>query len=242
MSENLDFYQRKIAYSGVTAARTLIQANGSIGGHRSVFVEIGGSGKNDLVYVPFGGAVQNPFKGYAKMFASDLCQYEIDGKIYILKTYLVQAPVLVDGTVVYIVRDGYKHIPFVGDVLMKAPETLTGEGVAATVLSVEETTNGSANVWKLTLSAAVGVLGANDVLVEGLAAGTTTAVVTNPNTVLPCDFDFLYDPATGSGDFLGARYMLTPVLSSIAWTAKMSPLPPSILALNKSRITGWFKI
>lgn len=242
MSENLDFYGIQSAYSGVTGARTLIQANGSIGGYRAVFVEIGGSGKKDLVYVPYGGIVKNPFKGRAKMFAGDLCQYETDGKIYLLKTYQVQDTVASDATVVYIVRDGYKHIPFVGDILMKAPATLTGNGTAATVTAVEETTNNGADVWKLTLSAAVGAMAADDVMVEGLAAGTTTAVVTNPNTVLPCDFDFLFNPATSDSDYYGAKYLLTPVLSEWAWVAKMSPLPPTVLDLNKSRITGWFKL
>lgn len=241
MSE-LDFYERQALNSGYFAGRTLIQANGSVGGHRAVFVGLESAGKNDLVYVPYGGAVKNPFKGRAKMFAGDLCQYETDGRVYLLKTYQVQADVAADATIVYIVRDGYKHIPFVGDILMKAPSTLTGSGTAATVTAVEETTNSNAIVWKLTLSAAVGAMSANDVMVEGLAAGTTTAVVTNPNTVLPMDYDFIYNPAAGNDDFAGARYMLTPVLSQLAWQAKLSPMPPSVLALNKSRITGWFSI
>ena len=241
MSE-LDFYERQALNSGYFAGRTLIQANGSVGGHRAVFVGLESAGKNDLVYVPYGGAVKNPFKGRAKMFAGDLCQYETDGRIYLLKTYQVQADVAADATIVYIIRDGYKHIPFVGDILMKAPSTLTGSGTAATVTAVEETTNSNANVWKLTLSAAVGAMSANDVMVEGLAAGTTTAVVTNPNTVLPMDYDFIYNPAASNDDFAGARYMLTPVLSQLAWQAKLSPMPPSVLALNKSRITGWFSI
>ena len=176
------------------------------------------------------------------MFAGDLCEYRTDGSVYFLKTYLVQDDVAADATVVYIVRDEYKHIPFVGDILMKAPSTLTGTGTAATVTAVEKTTNGGANVWKLTLSAAVGAMSANDVMIEGVAAGTTTAVVTNPNTMLPMDCDFNYNPAANNDDFEGARYLVTPVLSALAWANKLSPMPPSVIELNKSRVTGWFSI
>ena len=239
--QNLDFYGLQSLNSGYNYGRTLIQAHGSVGGNRAVFVGLEGV-KNELVFVPFGGHVKNPFKGNAKMFAGDLCEYRTDGSVYFLKTYLVQDDVAAAATVVYIVRDGYKHIPFVGDILMKAPSTLTGTGTAATVTAVEKTTNGGANVWKLTLSAAVGAMSANDVMIEGVAAGTTTAVVTNPNTMLPMDCDFNYNPAANNDDFEGARYLVTPVLSALAWANKLSPMPSSVLALNKSRVTGWFSI
>ena len=70
-------------------------------------------------------------------------------------------------------------------------------------------------------------------------------MVTNPNAYAPCDFDFIFDPASGDDDFDGARYMFTPCIANEdtkLYINKMSPLPDSIKALNKSRVEGWFNL
>lgn len=234
-------------YSGVYNDRVLIQRRGNIGGLRYVFVKLQGS-KNDLVAPSIGCILKNPFKGHAKFYAGDLVEYrtasdENSGIGYILKTYEVAKAATSDATEVLIVRNGYRHIPFVGDILMKAPATLTGTGAAADIVSVEATTDGGKDVWKVTFSGAIGVLAIGDVLVEAAEKGAgKKMLVQNPNMVLPWDMDCLFAPATGDDDFDGARYFFTPVLSELAYVDRMSPLPASVKALNTSRVVGWFKI
>ena len=101
---------------GAFRGRKLIQRHGTVGGAKSVFVKLQGI-KNELVYPTFGGQIMNPFKGAAKMFAGDLCEYRTNAEgvkpeIYLLKTFLVKS---VSGTTVNIVKDAYKHTPCVGD-------------------------------------------------------------------------------------------------------------------------------
>lgn len=243
-----DFYETNIAQAGYLAGRALVQARGSVGGHRHVFVKLQGS-KNGLVFPTTGGIVTNPFKGRAKAFAGDLVEYvpaigANGAKVTLMKTYLVAKAS--DTAEILIVRDGYKHIPFVGDILMVAPSTLTGKGTAAVVTAVEKTTDASKDVWKITLSATLGSVAKDAVLVEASEAGASkTAKVTNPNCFLPSDYDFLYEPTTGDDDFDGARYMLTPCIANEdtkVYTDRVSPMPASVKALNKSRIEGWFNL
>lgn len=244
----LDFYQQRILSNGVLAGTVLIQAHGEIGGNRHVFVKLQTSSKNGLVYPTVGGVITNPFKGHAKFYAGDLLEYDpgIEGDkgatVKILKTY--EAAADATGTEVKIVRDGYHHKPFVGDFLMKAPDTLDGTGTAVTVTAVEKATDATAgDVWKLTTSAAL-TLAKGDVIVEASAGtGDVQAMVTNPNAYAPADADFLYAPVESDDDFEGARYLYTPCLANpytVLYKSKMSPLPASILALNKSRVNGWF--
>lgn len=240
-----DFYEQSVLSNGNFMGRALVQASGSIGGTRHVFVKLQGGAKNGLVFPTTGGYVVNPFKGRAKAYAGDLVEYSIDGKCKLLKTYLVAAAAT--GTTVLIVRDGYKHRPFVGDVLMVAPDELDGTGTAVTVTAVEKTTDASAgDVWKLTLSAALDNAPKGSILVEAVkAGGGQKAVVTNPNAFLDCDYDFVYDPSTDVNDMEGARYMLTPCIANEdtkTYIDKMSPLPPAIKALNRSRVDGWFNL
>lgn len=235
--------------AGVFLGKTLLQRRGEIGGARYVFVKLQGN-KNELVFPTFGCKIMNPFKGTAKMYAGDLIEYRYnDGEKgatgYILKTYVV-AKNTTNGTdtEIYIVRDGYKHIPFVGDIIMKAPATLDGTGTAVTVTKVEATVDTKKDVWKLTLSATLATLKAGDVLVEAAEVGDSKKpMVTNPNAMCPADYDFLYEPSTGDSDFDGARYFMTPVLHGIAYIDRMSPMPKTVLAArNKSLVTGWFEL
>ena len=245
-----DFYQQRILGGGVFTGNVLIQAKGEIGGSRNVFVKLQSSAKNGLVYPTTGGVLKNPFKGRAKIYAGDLLEYnpgiEVDGgaTVKVLKTYEVAKAT--STTEVLIKRDGFRHIPFVGDILMVAPSTVSGTGTGVTVTAVDSTTDSTeGDVWKLTVSAAV-TAAKGAILVEADKAGAgAKGVVTNPNCYAPCDYDFIFDPASATEKFDGARYMLTPCLandSTVLYKTKMSPIPAGVLALNRSKVQGWFSL
>lgn len=225
---------------GVFRGRKLIQKRGEVGGAKSVFVKLQGI-KNELVYPTFGGFIKNPFKGAAKLFAGDLCEYRTnaDGvkpEVYILKTYLVES---VSGTTVNIVKDGYKHVPFVGDKIGVAPAQLGGAMAAVTVLSVATAKVDGVDVWAVTVDSTLSAV-KGDVLVEADAEGKM--MVKAINAVVDCDLDMLDAPATGDEDFDGARYAYTPALGGIMYTTKMSPMPACVLAVNQAKVNGWFQI
>lgn len=236
----------------VFLGRATIQMRGEIGGSRSVFVPML-SIKNDLIFPTTGGMVANPFKSPGKMYAGDLVEFRFNGngvaneytqaEVLLLKTFEVQDAAAAADTTVFITRDGYRHRPCVGDILMKAPTTFTGTGASATITAVEKTKSGSVEVWKLTLSAAIGALVKGDILVEAKEAGAGKAMlVQNPNAILSCDYDFKYPPATDKDDYDGARYYITPALHGTMFEVLMSPMPAVVKALNKSRIKGYFEI
>lgn len=238
---------------GVFRGRTLLQTRGSIGGSRQVFVKLQGD-KNELVYPPIGGWIVNPFKGAAKAFAGDLCEYDpiyLEGApvgnlptIKILKTYKV---VSASGTTVNIERTKYSHIPFAGDILGVAPDEIGGEGTAVTVTAVTKTKVGTTDVWALTTSAALSA-SAGDILVEYLEAGSDKPMfVTNINAVIDCDLDFLYEPVDPYEDnimteFDKARYLYAPSLRATMLESKMSPIPECVKKLNLSNVKGWFRV
>lgn len=226
---------------GVFRGRKLVQTSGNIGGQKSVFVKIKGI-KNELVYPTFGGKVMNAPKGQGfKMFAGDLVWFKTDDngvkpEVYFLKTYLVES---VSGSVVNIVRDGYKHKPFVGDKLGVAPEEIGGDMTAATINKIVETKVGNVDVWACTMSSAVSAV-KGDVLVE--ADEEDKMLVKAINAVMDCDADMLDAASTSAEDFDGARYYYTPALGGIMYTHKMSPVPACVKKLNQSKINGWFQI
>ena len=250
--DNSNFYAQRMISGGVFAGTTLIQAHGDVGGARYVFVKLQGNAKSSMTFPTVGGVVVNPFKGNAKIFAGDLLEYnpgiteDVGATVKIIKTYAVaKATTGATDTEILIERNGYRHIPFVGDIIMAAPSKLTGTGTGATVTAVEKATDDTAgDVWKLTLSGAIGALKQGDVLVEATSADAkATPVVTNPNTYAMCDYDFIFNPAASDDDFEGARYLMTPCLASpstILYADRMSPLPPAVKALNKSLVPGWF--
>ena len=226
---------------GVFRGRKLVQASGEIGGARSVFVKIKGI-KNELVYPTFGGKVMNPPKGNGfKFFAGDLFEYRTNEKgvapeVYLLKTYLVHS---VAGSVVNIVRDGYKHKPFAGDVIGVAPAEVGGAIEEVTISKVEATEVGGVKVWACTTSTALDAE-ADDILVEGDGDGKMLVKVING--VADCDGDMLDAGAVGDEDFEGARYHYTPALGGIMYAHKMSPMPACVLKLNQCKVNGWFQI
>lgn len=204
-----------------------------------------------MIFPTSGGRVVNPFKGNAKIFAGDLVEFnpgldDTGATVKLLKTYEVAKAVAEADTTVSIVRDGYKHVPFVGDNLMVAPDTLDGTGTAVTVTAVEKTIEAGSEVWNLTLSGALGAIEKGTVLVEAAEAGTgKKAMVTSPNAYAQCDYDFLYAPSASDDDFEGAKYMLTPCIANEdtkLYIDRMSPLPPAVKALNRSRVSGWFNL
>lgn len=231
--------------NGVFYGRTLVSTNKKLGGARHVFVQLGGL-HNELVFPPFGGKLMNPFKGAAKLYAGDLFYLKYDDnaehpEYYALKTYEV---VSANGTTVNIVRDGFHHIPFTGDILTVAPATIGGKGEALTITGVAKTTEAGADVWTLSLAEApkkAPVKG--DVLVEADEDGNM--LVKDINGVAPYDYDFQYAPTadpTDDDDFENARYLLTPVLGGRMYTNRMSPLPECVKKLNTAKINGWFEV
>lgn len=228
-------------YVGVFRGRKTIQRSATIGGARSVFVKLQGN-KNELVYPTFGGYIMNAPKGAPfKFFAGDLVEYRTDEngvnpEIYILKTFLVESA---SGTTVNIVKDGFKHIPHVGDKIGVAPEEIGGEMTAVTVTAVKPSKVGNVEVWAVTTSAAL-TTKKEDVLVE--ADADDKMMVKHINAVCPTDLDMFDAAATGDEDFDGARYSYTPALGGLMYTNKMSPLPACVKKINQAKVNGWFQI
>lgn len=223
-------------FKGVNHGRTLLQQSSNFGGRRYVFVIQGGGGKNNLVNPTTGCRLMNPFPGAAKAFAGDLVEFRLEGVGYILKTYEVES---VSGNTVNIVRNGYRHIPFVGDKLGVAPDELDGDMTSATITAVNETKVGDVKVWACTFDSALEAE-KGDILVE--AGEDDKMLVKNPNMVLPWDLDFIFVPSVSNDDYDNARYLFDPVLSELAFTHRMSPIPSCVMKLNRSRVVGWFQI
>lgn len=232
-----------------TYGRVILQASGSIGGSKHVFWEWGGY-KNHLHTSNFGGTLKNPFKGDAKIFAGDLMWIKTNDKaeepeIYLLKIYKVKSAA---STVIKIYRDGYKHIPFVGDVLMEAPDEIGATGGQASVVTkVVESVDGSDEVWEVTVDTEITGLTDGDVLVEAegdTQTATGTMLVKNINAVSPDDNDFFLSPykATSSQKMDAAYINFSPVLGGIMYKHKMSPIPACVEKLNKSRINGLYEV
>lgn len=228
-------------YVGVFRGRKTIQRSATIGGARSVFVKLQGN-KNELVYPTFGGYIMNAPKGAPfKFFAGDLVEYRTDEngvnpEIYILKTFLVESA---SGTTVNIVKDGFKHIPHVGDKIGVAPSEIGGEMTAVTVTAVKTAKVGSVDVWAVTTDGPLTASKGN-VLVEADTEGKM--LVKHINAVCPTDLDMFDAVATGDEDFDGARYSYTPALGGIMYTNKMSPLPECVKKINQAKVNGWFQI
>lgn len=226
-----------------------------------MFVKLQGI-KNELVYPTFGGVIRNPFRGPAKMFAGDLCWYKTDSDglhpdIYLLKTFEV---VSASTTTININKGGgFRHIPFVGQIIMKAPSVIGGTGTGVTISAITETSvtvsNVSYDVWQLTVSANIASsLSQGDVMVEAAAAGADKKMlVENVNAIIDCDCDFFgypeitastnVTPVSGTDDeFDASRYLYTPALAGLMYINKMSPMPACVLALNTCNVNGWFKM
>lgn len=244
-----NFFTRQANGGAVFTGRTLIQAHGSIGGHKNVFVKLVKGSKDALCYPTTGGILKNPFKGRAKIYAGDLIEYtpnqdaQTGAEVKILKFYELAKDATSTDTTIKLVRDGYHHIPFVGDTIMVGQKDFTTKALGVTITAVEKSTEGSADVWNVTLSATLAVaLKKGNILVEAEKAGATVLpMVTNPNAYADKDMDFLYDANMEGLDDL--QYMLTPALAqedTVIDLVAIGNLPPAVLALNKSRVKSWF--
>lgn len=244
-----NFFTRQANGGAVNTGRTLIQAHGSIGGHKNVFVKLVKGNKDALCYPTTGGVLKNPFPGRAKIYAGDLCEYtpnqdaSTGAEVKILKFYELAKAATATDTTYELVRDGYHHIPFVGDNIMVGANNFETKGKGVTVTKVEKTTDGDVDVWLITVSETLGseqVKG--DVFVEAVSTGESVLpMVTNPNAYADKDMDFLYDANMEGLDDL--QYMFTPALAqedTVIDLLAIGVLPPAVLALNKSRIKSWF--
>ena len=214
--------------------RVVFQSESSFTGMKYVFVNVAG---NKPTYRPkIGGVIQNPFtNGNGKFFEGDLCEYTMDGKIKVLKTWTAQADAAADATTYRIKRDEYRHLIQVGDIIMVAPDTLATTGTGVTVTAVTEGTG----YWEITVSATLGAATADTtIFVECKAAGSSkTMYCDNPNAFLCSDGDCVY-PTTNSAN--NVKYLVTPIMGEIAYTSRMADLPSCVTAINRSRVSGWF--
>lgn len=144
---------------------TIIQTEGKVGGTRYVFAGLEALIKNAFVHPPIGGKLVNPFKGQAKIYAGDLIEHDLGftagnegpgATIKILKAYgVAKATAAPTDTDIYIVRNGFVHIPFPGDAIMIGQKDFKTKAKGVTVSAVEAMTDETAgDVWKVTLSAA----------------------------------------------------------------------------------------
>lgn len=243
----MSYINQQVMGGGISNAGVLLQASGKIGGKRSVFVGL--TGDHSFIYPTIGGHIVNPFKGKAKMYAGDLAEFDpMNSTIKILKTYV--AAKASTGNKVTLVRDGFHHRPLVGDNIMVAPDATDGTGTAVTVTDVKNLTDATAgDVWEVTLSAALGSVAKDAVLVEAAEAGDgKSPMVTNPNVFFPSDTDFFYNPddeEAGDDEYYKVRYTINlPLLGHGVkmYEDKMSPLPGYVKAMNKSLWNGWFEI
>ena len=234
-------------YNGVFFGRSLFQAKGDTGGAKHVFVKLQGE-KNNIVYPTFGGRVKNPFKGAAKFFAGDLAEFRTDAdglnpEYYLLKVYKVKSQ---SGTTVKLYRDRYTHIPFAGDILMKAPAAIGGTGAASAVTAVSKGNDGTNDTWDLTVGSELTGLTDGDILVEAATAGASaTMLVKNINSVAGCDYDFLYSPAAAADEddeFGDVRYNVALQLGGLMWKNRMSPVPACVEVFNQANVKGWFEV
>lgn len=227
---------------GTFRGTTLRQSKGKYGGARSVFAKFKGI-KNELVQPYNGGMIKNPPKGEGfKFFAGDLMEFRTNEnyakpEVYILKTYLVES---VSGSVVNIVRDGFKHKPFVGDKIGVAPEEIGGAMTAATITKVETTKVGEVEVWACTMDSAL-TADKGAVLVE--AGEDDTMLVKQINAFADCDGDLPYSAVEGDDEFEKAKYFYTPSVGGVyIYIHKMQPLPACVLKVNVSQFNGLFKL
>lgn len=251
MDSSISYMNQLTAGGAIMNGAAIMQWEGEVGGQRPVFVGLEALFKNSLVRPPIGGKLLNPFKGRAKLYTGDLIEHSIgfkDGKgatIKILKCYGVLKATSAETDVdIYIKRDGYVHIPFIGDNIMVGQKDFKTKAKGVTITAVEEVTITEGDAWKVTLSEALGSLSAGDVLVEAAEKGASVLpMVTNPNCFAPNDYDFaLYD--AGGDKYHKPKYNITFCMLNhdvTMWIDKMGPVPPAVLAMNTSTYPEWWR-
>lgn len=217
------------------------------------------SNGEDRRNVLLGGDILNPNKGLGHLWAGQLMEYKPGVGMYIFRSFLVTDNASAS-TTVYVNGEGYSDCPEVGQLLMKAPDsimvtsytsTVGANDAVTTTASEAEYTGQSAKVtkveydatnakFKLTLDQAM-TLSANDILVE--AEGTEKSasakvLVKHPNVFNEANRELL--PTDGSFGFTNGKYAASGVYDKQIWIQRTQPLPKYVLAYNKSNIDGIF--
>lgn len=197
--------------------------------------------------VLYGSTIANPYKGFGYAFAADLYEYRLREPGFLLKTFKVAKATADDANTLYVDGSGYSHIPEVGNVLMKAPDTVETPGQSGKVTSVEFDEENKQFI--LTVDTAIGTLTIDDILVEAAdsegnvaiaAADNATVLVKNPNTFIEVDTQFA--PTDGRWGVTDVRHNINTVYGKRAFVERMQPLPKYVLAKNRNYIEGVFEI
>lgn len=198
--------------------------------------------------VLYGSTIANPYKGFGYAFAADLYEYRLWKPGFLLKTFKVAKATTADtDTTLHVDGSGYSHIPEVGNVLMKAPDTVETTGQSGKVTSVEFDEENKRFI--LTVDTAIGALTTDDILVEAAnsngdvataAAADATVLVKNPNTFIEADTQFA--PTDGRWGVTDVQHNINTVYGKRAFVDRMQPLPKYVLAKNRNYIEGVFEI
>lgn len=209
-------------------------------GGKSVWVkDSNGENRRNVL---LGCTIANPPKGMGHLWAAQLFQYTPFQSGYIFRSFAVKtATGAATDETIYLNGDGYSDNPEVGMLLMVAPSTATTTGQSALVTAV---TYDSANSqFVVTIDTALGSLTTSSILVEAsgtAASATATVLVPNPNTFIEADRDLI--PTDGSYGLDNVSYDISTIYDKQAWIERMQPLPPYVLAKNRSYIDGIFWI
>ena len=187
--------------------------------------------------VLLGGTIGNPNKGFGHLWAAQLMQYTPGEDVLIFRSFAVKSA---SGTTIYVNGDGFSDAPEVGQILMKAPDTVseTGQSGKVTAVVYDETNE----QFVVTVDTSLGTLAEGDILVEAKgdeASASAEVLVPNPNIFNEADRDML--PTEGYG-FSKGNYSVSGVFNKMAWIKRMQPLPQYVLDMNRSRIEGIFWI
>lgn len=214
------------------------------------------SNGEDRRNVLLGGDILNPNKGLGYLWAGQLMEYKPGVGVLIFRSFKPAIGANAS-TTHYLDGSGYSDAPEVGQVLMKAPDSLyvttstantsTGAittttteytGQSAKVVSVEyDATN---QRFKVVFDQAL-TLSNDDILVEatGTAKSASAKVlVKNPNIFNEANRELL--PTDGSFGFENGKYAVSGVYDKQIWIQRTQPLPKYVLEKNRSYIDGIF--
>lgn len=151
--------------------QTLFTTASKIRGGKAVWFKDAGNERRGSV--PLGSTIANPYKGMGYAFAADLYEFKLNQSGYLLKTFLVTDDAS-NSTSIYVNGDGYSHVPEVGNVIMKAPDSLVVESF------VTSADAGTKQKIKITFTAGCSANGNVTIGLDGTetAVAVTTAATT----------------------------------------------------------------
>lgn len=184
-----------------------------------------------LAEVPVGAVVTNPPALGGMIYEGDVAEFDFSTKeAKHLKVFVVAKAVSDTDTKVMVKRGDFYHKLESGLKLCAVPSTLSTAvtGVAVgTVTSEVDSTAGAVYSFAITADA-FGELSVGDILLEAAAAGTSTLLLTNPNTIFKTDIYIDSIPATSDDDYDGARYPAALYNAATLYGANISTLPTII--------------